>query len=341
MIRMRDSRSASAARAAGGSDAALPEGAQVAAVHRAAAACSLPASIRDHRRPSLAARPLGRRGLPPTRSDKNAFVTHQRRRRTCSIAQPGDGRARSSDLHVVRCCRRPVSDRLSIFVHSKLLLRLMDFLGLRREPQTHPGLDPRPSAEPPQVVRRGVPRGRRRSFRAEVRRRESPRVLDRARRPQGRPARRFRSLWARCRRSAATRLRSSRRRGTAAIRSGALTLSNVEPLEPARVGSSASEQQAATRAPPRDLVWAAGHRRSRRSRADRPGLRLLGSGSRELLGRHRRNGAQHLRAADATARRPRDPDLPAPGAPGQAADRVRRRFPDPLASVTSRTRSAA
>ena len=34
-------------------------------------------------------------------------------------------------------------------------------------------------------------------------------------------------------------------------------------------------------------------------------------------------------AADAPARRPRDPDLPAPGAPGQAADRVRRRQPDP------------
>ena len=32
--------------------------------------------------------------------------------------------------------------------------------------------------------------------------------------------------------------------------------------------------------------------------------------------------------ADAPARRPRDPDLPAPGAPGQAADRVRRRQPD-------------
>ena len=33
-------------------------------------------------------------------------------------------------------------------------------------------------------------------------------------------------------------------------------------------------------------------------------------------------------AADAAPRRPRDPDLPAPGAAGQAADRVRRRQPD-------------
>ena len=38
---------------------------------------------------------------------------------------------------------------------------------------------------------------------------------------------------------------------------------------------------------------------------------------------------QHLRGEDEAARRARDPDLPAPGAPGQAADRVRRRQPDP------------
>ena len=37
---------------------------------------------------------------------------------------------------------------------------------------------------------------------------------------------------------------------------------------------------------------------------------------------------QHLRLADAPPRRARDPDLPAPGASGQAADRVRRRQPD-------------
>ena len=38
---------------------------------------------------------------------------------------------------------------------------------------------------------------------------------------------------------------------------------------------------------------------------------------------------QHLRGPDAAARRPRDPDLPAPGAPGQAGHRLRRRQPDP------------
>ena len=39
---------------------------------------------------------------------------------------------------------------------------------------------------------------------------------------------------------------------------------------------------------------------------------------------------QHLRPADAPARRPRDPDVPAPGAPGPPDHRVRRRLPDAL-----------
>ena len=38
---------------------------------------------------------------------------------------------------------------------------------------------------------------------------------------------------------------------------------------------------------------------------------------------------QHLRREDEAARRPGDPDLPAPGASGQAGHRVRRRQPDP------------
>ena len=49
---------------------------------------------------------------------------------------------------------------------------------------------------------------------------------------------------------------------------------------------------------------------------------------------------QHLRAADAAARRPRDPDLPAPGAHRQAADGVRRRLPDALLLLRRRPRSA-
>ncbi len=46
---------------------------------------------------------------------------------------------------------------------------------------------------------------------------------------------------------------------------------------------------------------------------------------------------QHLRPAHARERRARDPDLPAPGARGQAADRVRRRLADAGASATSTT----
>ena len=45
-------------------------------------------------------------------------------------------------------------------------------------------------------------------------------------------------------------------------------------------------------------------------------------------------------AADAPARRPRDPHLPAPGAPGPADHGVRRRLADALVLLRRRTRSA-
>ena len=46
---------------------------------------------------------------------------------------------------------------------------------------------------------------------------------------------------------------------------------------------------------------------------------------------------QHLRPADAPARRPRDPDVHAPGAAGPADHRVRRRVADALVLLTCRT----
>ncbi len=45
---------------------------------------------------------------------------------------------------------------------------------------------------------------------------------------------------------------------------------------------------------------------------------------------------QHLRRADAAARRPRDPDLPAPGAAGPADHRLRRRLADALLLLRQR-----
>ena len=50
---------------------------------------------------------------------------------------------------------------------------------------------------------------------------------------------------------------------------------------------------------------------------------------------------QHLRPADAAARRPRDPDLHPPGARGEAADRVRRRLPDAELLLRRRPRPRA
>ena len=50
---------------------------------------------------------------------------------------------------------------------------------------------------------------------------------------------------------------------------------------------------------------------------------------------------QHLRAPDAPARRPRDPDLHPPGARGEAADRVRQRLPDAELLLRRRPRPRA
>ena len=80
-------------------------------------------------------------------------------------------------------------------------------------------------------------------------------------------------------------------------------------------------------------------RRVRRGQALRRGA---DDGLPAPAGREHRDRAdlQHLRPADAAARRPRDPDLPAPGARGPAADGVRRRHARRAASVTSTTWSA-
>ena len=70
-------------------------------------------------------------------------------------------------------------------------------------------------------------------------------------------------------------------------------------------------------------------RRLRRGQALRRGA---DDGLSPPAGRGHRDRAdlQHLRPADAPARRPRDPDLPAPGAAGPPDHRLRRRLADPL-----------
>ena len=80
----------------------------------------------------------------------------------------------------------------------------------------------------------------------------------------------------------------------------------------------------------------AGRRRSRRSAPTALVYDFSVPGSGELLGRYRRDGAQHLRAADAAGRRAGGVELPRPGAAGQADHGVRRRQPDPLVLLRRR-----
>ena len=79
-------------------------------------------------------------------------------------------------------------------------------------------------------------------------------------------------------------------------------------------------------------------RRLRRGQALRRGA---DDGLPPPAGRGHRDRAdlQHLRPADAPARRPRDPDVPAPGAAGPADHGVRRRQPDALVLLRRRPRS--
>ena len=85
--------------------------------------------------------------------------------------------------------------------------------------------------------------------------------------------------------------------------------------------------------PARDLLGAREpDRAARRVRRGQALCRGAHDGVPPPAGRgHRdRSDLQHIRSAHAPARRPRDPHLPAPGAPGPPDHRVRRRLPDPL-----------
>ena len=94
-------------------------------------------------------------------------------------------------------------------------------------------------------------------------------------------------------------------------------------------GASAARELLGPRQPDRPA------RRLRRGQALRRGA---DDGLPPPAGRRHRDRAdlQHLRPADAPARRPRDPHLPAPGAPGPADHGVRRRLPDALVLLRRR-----
>ena len=120
-----------------------------------------------HRRAPLATRPLRRRGAL-RRTTRDAFICiscdDERLQRAAAVIEGVFG------LRVVRApgsaARGP-----AIFVHSGLLLDVLDHLGFHSRRQVDSWLDPRPAAVAPEVVHRGLSGGRWRPLRPEVRRR--------------------------------------------------------------------------------------------------------------------------------------------------------------------------
>ncbi len=205
---------------------------------------------------------------------------------------------RELGLHVVRTAGSPQRSA-SIAVHGQLLLQLLVAPGVRRRPQADPWLDPRASAQPSEVVRRGLPRGRWRPLRPEARRGHPSRVLDHFGGAEGRSDRRPRPLRAGALRGT-VRDHVQAADGRPQVPLLAPHGAEGRALVPARVGSRDASDA------PGPPVWRSrlGCREGdRRGRADRARLRLLRPGTRELPGRHRRDGPQHLRAPHAAGRR--------------------------------------
>ena len=137
----------------------------------------LPADDPDHRRAAVAARALGRRGLHRTRSGKNAFITI-----SCDEAAARSRAPRSSSASsgCTWSARRERRERSAVDLRPlEAVAAPAGLPRLRRQPQAHPGLDPRAAAQPAEVVHRGLPRGRRRPLGHEAREGSPSRVLDR------------------------------------------------------------------------------------------------------------------------------------------------------------------
>ena len=159
---------------------------------------------------------------------------------------------RELGLHVVRAPASPAR-AASLFVHSKLLLRLLDYLGFDGNRKRIPGWILGLPLEPAEVVHRGLPRGRRRALGQEVRRGRPARVLDRARRAQGRPDRRVRALRPRpVGRPLRDEVPQQDRRSRVPVL--APDAGACQPVEPARVGRRRRAAPQARRTG--DLVWA-------------------------------------------------------------------------------------
>ena len=144
-----------------------------------------------------------------------------------------------------------------------------------------------------EVVHRGLPRGRRRALRQEARRGQAPRVLDGPRRAEGRPRRRASPASGWSRPLADTRRRSRKRTGDRRYPFWRLTLCVRLAVEPARMGPGRGPDTPSARGP----ATSSGRLSPRSTRSRPPTLVYDFSrpGPRELLGRNRRDGPQHLR----------------------------------------------
>ena len=223
---------------------------------------SLPA--RDPRSPTSSSG-CSASGSPRAPRTSAARTRSSRSAATDDAARPRRGRSIRRDSACTSSGRRQARRaRPSLFVHSKLLLRLVRLPRLRRQPQADPRLDPRAPAQPPQVVRRGLSRGRRCSLGQEVRRGHPTRVLDRLRGAEGRPHRRLRALRPR---PVGRPLRDhvqATRRVSGTIRSGASRC--AASLRGARSsGTRASTQRLNARAP----AISSGRRSTRSARSSR------------------------------------------------------------------------
>ena len=252
------------------------------------------------------------------------------------MSRCSDALERSSNeklgLHVVSA-PASAARAASIFVHSKLLLALMDHLGFDHNRKRIPGW----------IL--GLPLSRLKWFLEGYREGDgvhSGQLMDEGIRHafvtvstelKDDLDRRLCPLWPRSLGRALFDADQAKRPVIANIRSGACHALPRLAVERPRVGRW--RQPATQRSCHRRPRVGEGHG-GRGDSSHTARIRLLRPGIRKLLGRQRGHGEEYLRVEDAPARRPRDPDVPAPGAGEPLDDGVRRRQPDALLLLRER-----
>ncbi len=219
IIRMRGTRPRAAAGRSGGSAIDLPADARVRHAHRGQQRRRCPRRSRSPTS-SSGCSASGSPRAACTRAPGTRFLIAQRRR-GAARARGGGHRARPRPPRGPRGTRATGARSGSIFVHSKLLLRLMDYLGFDADRKRIPGWILGPAARRLKWFLEGYREGDGVHSGKKLDDGQAARVLDRPRGAEGRSGRRIRPLRARCRRSAATRRPSSSGPAIGRTRSGA------------------------------------------------------------------------------------------------------------------------